>query len=308
MPPTRFSSEQGAGGGRAFIDGQRIGILGGSPHSPVFQERGTATVDGEPLFHPGPGYGDPYNRNILYDWDKDGQADILCGTQQGHIYFHRRLPGGGCAFAPGRRLKLTTGEDLKVGPPVWDDPKAVRDFTDLQGSRIHIAPADYDGDGIDDLVVTETYKNIWVFVNTEPGGVDTLRPGVQAGKTLNSYRGAPRAFDWNKDGKPDLLSGLTVARPGTVYVNRSTVGKPAFDEPIQPFDLTYVFFGAKIYPLDWNQDGDEDFLIHSEFYEFWAEGTFIEHGYRQAAPAGARSSHGACYEIEQRSDERSAAK
>ena len=302
MPSTHFSGMRDADGKHEFISGRTIATLGGSPYSPAIEIQGSAQVDGKPLTHPGPGYGDPYNLNVLYDWDKDGHSDILCGTHQGNIFFHRRLGTGECSFAPGVKLKLTTGDDLKVGPPVWDDPKSVRDFIDLQGSRINVAPADYDGDGIDDLVVTETYSNIWVFLNTVSGGTNTFKPGIKVGKTLNRYRGRPHAFDWNKDGKPDLLSGLTVDRPGTVYVNQSTKGKPAFADPIHPFDLPYVFFGAIMYGLDWNSDGDEDFLIHSEFYEFWAERSFIENGYRPAVPANAASRSHDRFQVETRPD------
>ena len=44
----------------------------------------------------------------------------------------------------------------------------------------------------------------------------------------------------------------------------------------------YVFWGASFRPSDWNADGDEDLMIQSEFYAFWAERSFLEHGYSPA--------------------------
>ncbi|MBI2431472.1 MAG: hypothetical protein HYV26_01220 [Candidatus Hydrogenedentes bacterium] len=55
----------------------------------------------------------------------------------------------------------------------------------------------------------------------------------------------------------------------------------------RPFKLPYVFWGANFFPEDWNRDGDVDLLIRSEFYLFWAEKSFLRHGYREAMGLGA---------------------
>jgi hypothetical protein len=47
-----------------------------------------------------------------------------------------------------------------------------------------------------------------------------------------------------------------------------------------------MFWGAMIKPLDWNDDGDEDFLVHSEFFEFYVEKSFLRHGYCTATEVG----------------------
>src|SRR5262249_14689729 len=155
-------------------------------------------------FHPGPGYGDPYNWNIFADWDKDGKIDILSGTQQGNVYFHKNLgAANNLTYADGVKLTLTNGQDLKVGPPVYSDPSQVPDFTALQGSRMIMAVADFDHDGIDDMAITETYGNIWIFRNTLVGGTSTLAPGVivKTGPRLDGLD----IIDYNNDSKPDLI-------------------------------------------------------------------------------------------------------
>ena len=71
---------------------------------------------------------------------------------------------------------------------------------------------------------------------------------------------------------------------GTIYLNRSKPGNVRFDAPIQPLaDLPFLFWGPSFKPMDWNGDGDEDFLISSEFFMFYAEKSFLLHGYRRAS-------------------------
>ena len=71
-------------------------------------------------------------------------------------------------------MKTTDGKPLKVGPPVVASKEDATDFTIMQGSRIRFIADDFDGDRIDDLIVTETYGNVWLYRNTKRGGTDTL--------------------------------------------------------------------------------------------------------------------------------------
>jgi hypothetical protein len=260
----------------------------GSPYSPEIIARGRARVDGRPIKYPGAGYGDDYSYTLVCDWDKDGLGDLLWGTFQGNIHLHRGLSRQNpFDFAPGVMLKLTSGEPLRVGPEVVDSPKKATDFTILQGSRIIMTCADFDGDHIDDLGVTETYGNLWIFRNTRKGGVDTLEPGVNVGKAAGGGRSDDlTTVDWNEDGKIDLMIGQPAAKPGNIYLNQSRPGQPRFAAPIAPLNLPFVFWGASLKPMDWNGDGDEDFLIHSEFFTFFAEKSFLRHGYQRAVPVG----------------------
>ena len=214
VPVPSFSSvaDLNRNGQQSQLAGNVVYNMQGSIHSPKLVLQGTATAGGKPIWHPGPGYGDGYNWNIFIDWDRDGHIDILSGTQQGNAYFHRNLGSAShLEFAAGVKLTLTTGEDLKVGPPVYANPDDLPDFTALQGSRMIMAAADFDGDAIDDLAVTETYGNIWIFRNTVAGGTSTLEPGirVRSGRRLDGLE----IMDWDLDGKPDLLTSLSVKDP-----------------------------------------------------------------------------------------------
>src|SRR5262249_2123284 len=105
-------------GSPEMIEGDEFFRVYGSPHSPHFERLAQALVNGKPIYHPGPGYGDPEYHTVLCDWDGDGVADLLWGTQQGNLFLHRGIKGRPFSFEPGIQLKLVTGEPLKVGPPV----------------------------------------------------------------------------------------------------------------------------------------------------------------------------------------------
>jgi hypothetical protein len=271
-----------------FLSGRSLVALVGSPHSPHWKPRGVAKVNGEPVHHESPNYGDPYNWNLMADWDGDGKKDLLSGTFQGNIFYHRRTGDpDNLSFEEGVKLKLTNGEDLKVGPPVYANREEVPDFTELQGSRIKFAVADFDGDGIQDLAVSDTYQKIQIFLNGETGATDALSPGIEAIDMPS--RGELTVLDWNEDGKPDLMCGPPVTDPGTVWLNASEPVKPKFGEAARPLGLPHLFWGPVFHETDWNGDGDQDFLIRSEFFLFWAEKSFIRNGYRAADLVGIQS-------------------
>jgi hypothetical protein len=95
------------------------------------------------------------------------------------------------------------------------------------------------------------------------------------------------AIDWNRDGKLDILTGGTAEAPGALFTNQSVRGRVVFSSPSFPLSLPYVFWGPHFRSTDWNADGDDDILIRSEFYCFWGERSFLDHGYRPAAAQSA---------------------
>ena len=179
-------------------------------------------------------------------------------------------------------LTVYIGETIRVGPPVVESSAEAKDFTVLQGSRIIMATEDFDRDGLLDLMVSETYGNLWFFRRTKADGGLTLAPAVLLAKLPR--RTESLIFDdWDHDGRPDLLLGGPPDHPIQVLLNRSSPDQPALDAPQSIPDLPYVFWGAKPRVVDWNHDGDADILIQSEFFSFFAERSFLEHGYRPAS-------------------------
>ncbi len=137
--------------------------------------------------------------------------------------------------------------------------------------------ADWNSDGIQDLVVGEQDDSggkVRVYVN-----VGTNQSPQYDGFFYVQYQGAdltvpctgclgvyPRIFDWNQDGRQDLLLGLADGRI-QVYPNTQSGAEPVFGVPhylqVGPsnakIDLS-VGYRATFQVVDWNNDGQHDLI------------------------------------------------
>lgn len=152
------------------------------------------------------------------DWDLDGDIDLVVGVINGDVVFlPNETKDGKLAFGPPQNL-------------LWG-PQAV------QGSDAGPCIADWDGDGVDDLILGDGDGRVRFFKATrvrEKGlpqlanPVDLL-PGV-AGRDMwkpqqedaqgriaeaqPGVRAKPCVADWNGDGKLDLVFGDFVTAEG----------------------------------------------------------------------------------------------
>ncbi len=269
-------------GSEEYISGNVIYSLQGPPFAPRNERVGVAHVAGRPIHHPGPGYGDPYSYAVLCRFDDDDRADVLWGTQQGNLYWHRNLGAvDELAFDEGKLISLTTGDPLRLGPPVVESADEADDFTILQGSRIVFTYDDFDGDGVRDIIAGETYGNLWIFRGSPQSAERAFEPGVVLTK-LATRPEAIACTDWDGDGRLDVLIGGTASDPITILTNTSAPGQPAITPAKSLQGLPYLFWGPKVRATDWNGDGDVDLLVQSEFFSFWVERSFLDHGYHFA--------------------------
>lgn len=122
-----------------------------------------------------------YSAPVVCDFDGDGEADILCGAQDGKVYLFRGL--GELTFEAGV-VVADTGIEGQVFP----------DWGDLNG------------DGADDLVCGSNSGKLLVLYGTESGlpesGFTELSVFGVDGDWL-----CPRIYDINGDGIQDLLLG-----------------------------------------------------------------------------------------------------
>lgn len=156
------------------------------------------------------------------DWDDDGDEDLLCGNTAGQIAFIENLDGG--------------------NPPSWAEPvilttegKPVRIMAGTKGSiqgpaerkwgYTVLTAADWDGDGLKDIIVNSIWgKVIWFRNNGVKGSpsIETARPVTvawngdphhpawnwwkpEAKELVTQWRTTPYATDWNQDGMTDLI-------------------------------------------------------------------------------------------------------
>ena len=156
------------------------------------------------------------------DWDNDGDEDLICGNTAGYIGFIENLDG--------------------MDPPTWANPvhlevsgKPIRimagDKGSIQGPAekkwgyTTLSVADWDHDGLLDIIINSIYGRIEWFKNTGTASMPELsasrpilvdwqeeapapawnwwKPGDSC--LVTQWRTTPYAMDWNSDSLTDLV-------------------------------------------------------------------------------------------------------
>ncbi len=169
--------------------------------------------------------------------------------------------------------KFTNGEVVPIFPPnVAKDMK-----WDHQGwwtwphSIPKLALFDTDKRGTQDLVFGNYTGDLFILQNTGSAGVPAYpQPSKYASvrKNIGSKPWgnllAPCVFDWNKDGRPDLLVGEGSYSANAVFVllNQSSGSEPRFTDEHRHY-LCYGDGREQLVPTvaDWNGDGLPDVIV-----------------------------------------------
>jgi len=161
---------------------------------------------------------------VGFDWDGDGDTDIICGNTAGYIGFIENLSGKGVEqpkWAAPVRLEAAG----KVIRPMAGGNGSIQGPCEAKWGYTTQTVADWDGDGLPDLLLNSIlgkvmwYQNIGTrqkpllaaaqSVEVEWNGLQPvlaygwLRPEGKA--LLTQWRTTPVAVDWNKDGLTDLI-------------------------------------------------------------------------------------------------------
>ena len=227
-----------------------------------------------------------------FDWDGDGDIDLICGNSAGYIAVIENLSGPGVEFprwaaprlleADGRTIRIQAGPNGSIQGPA----EAKWGYTTL-------SIADWDHDGLPDLVVNSIWGRVHWYRNTgtrtapqlaAPRPIEVewdgpppvldwgwLRPEGQ--ELLTQWRTTPVAVDWNRDGLTDLvmldtegyLAFFERARRDGQLVLRHP--RRAFcDEAGVPLRLNAGRAGLsgrrKLCVTDWDGDGRLDLLLN----------------------------------------------
>ena len=161
---------------------------------------------------------------VGFDWDGDGDMDLICGNTAGYVGFIENLSGKGVEqpkWAAPVRLEAAG----KIIRPMAGPNGSIQGPCEAKWGYATQTVADWDGDGLPDLLLNSIlgkvvwYKNIGTrqkpqLAAAQPVEVEWngpqpalaygwLRPEGKA--LLTQWRTTPVVVDWNKDGLTDLV-------------------------------------------------------------------------------------------------------
>lgn len=285
------------------LDGDTDLIVGDEDGRVAFVENVSARVGGEiPVFR-APVYfqqqADTLKCGALAtpvgcDWDGDGDIDLVSGNTAGFIEIFRNLSGPGV-----EKPKWSAPERLRVGGEVYriqaGPNGSIQGPAEAKWGYTTLSVADWNLDGLPDVVVNSILGRVKVLINTGTRGepkfesadpVEVEWSGEQphlawgwlrpAGSgLLTQWRTTPVVFDLNKDMLPDLLmldqEGYLVfferERRGDQLVLKSPI-RAFVQEDGKPLRLTSGVAGRsgrrKLCFTDWDGDGLPDLLLNSK--------------------------------------------
>jgi len=147
---------------------------------------------------------------FIMDFNKDGLNDLVMLDYQGYLaVFLRYKENGKLLLAhPERNFVYPTGKPILLNQ--------------LKGSssgRLKITFADWDGDGLEDLVFSSKPAVDWMKnMGMKDGKMVLKYMGRVISRTLMGHTDGPVVSDFNKDGIPDLLVGTeTGTETGVFY-------------------------------------------------------------------------------------------
>ena len=156
------------------------------------------------------------------DWDEDGDEDLICGNSAGYLGFIKNLDGGNppkwnkpaLLTADGEVIRIMAGENGSIQGPC-----------ESKWGYTTLSVADWDGDGLHDIIVNSIWGKVIWYKNTGTQGSPQLSQAqpvqVDWGQEIpkpvwnwwepeeselsTQWRTTPQAIDWNRDGLMDLV-------------------------------------------------------------------------------------------------------
>ncbi|MEE3371871.1 MAG: VCBS repeat-containing protein [Planctomycetota bacterium] len=286
----RLVRNDGSGLRPMFAEAQRL-VAAGAPIQLVRREL---------LGPPQSGHNMGYSYPTFVDWDGDGLRDLMLPNETNRLYWYRNTGTPQRPLFEQRRQLRCEGypdsaELRKRSQRRASDPKSNNGVYPLEPDRPFFwrtgaAFADFNGDGLMDLVTLDGFRRQAVLFVQDRGpdeGLRLRREGtleLSDGRTVDDrvvQRGVHwtesfRAVDWDRDGLQDLIYSVAGSHHGTleggsIYLLRNcgTRERPVFSSPQtlrcfgEPIRITN--HGPHPWPGDFNGDGAPDLITCVEW-------------------------------------------
>ena len=195
------------------------------------------------------------------DFNNDGKKDLLAGDTKGQVWlFLNSGTDAAPVLAEGVRIE-SAGNTIVVSSS---------DRASMMGKYSKIHYADWNGDGLRDILIGQSdgghiivmYKNVGTKAEPKFGKpVPVELPGTKMS------RPSPYVFDWDGDGKVDLLFGTERAEI-YFYRNVGTNKEPKLEKG-KKLDLVGDGFDkgyrCRIDVADFNGDGKNDIIVGNRY-------------------------------------------
>ncbi|WP_404308390.1 exo-alpha-sialidase [Neorhodopirellula lusitana] len=221
---------------------------------------------------------------FAYDWDNDGDEDILCGNTAGSIGYFENLgqsKSGLPTWAAPQLLDVKQRDGTRTPFRVMAGPSgSIQGPAEAKWGYTTLSAADWDGDGDGDIVFNSILARLGMLSNESGTLVEktfefgrreappkwswSQTPGTS---TLTQWRTTPVAIDFDGDTKLDLVmldqEGFLTLRSRGGAAERIFI-----DESGEPLQLNSGTCGrsgrVKLAVVDWDGDTRLDVLVNSE--------------------------------------------
>ena len=156
------------------------------------------------------------------DWDSDGDQDLICGNTAGYIGFIENLDGGNPPKWNKPVYLKAEGEVIRI---MAGDSGSIQGPAEKKWGYTTLSVADWDGDGLQDIIINSIWGKIQWFKNIGSEGLPALSKAKpirvefkdepqkpawnwwdpEDNHLVTQWRTTPFAIDWNYDGLTDLV-------------------------------------------------------------------------------------------------------
>ncbi len=221
---------------------------------------------------------------FAYDWDNDGDEDILCGNTAGSIGLFENLgtaENGLPKWGEPKRLEVQQVDGTRKPFRVMaGESGSIQGPAEAKWGYTTLSVADWDGDGDGDIVYNSILSKLGLLANESGALVEQNFDTGQresppkwywwrtsSSSTLSQWRTTPVAVDFDTDEQLDLVmldqEGYLTFRSGGGKAERIFI-----DENGQPLRLNSGTCGrsgrVKLAVVDWDGDARLDVLVNSE--------------------------------------------